>query len=485
MQGLMDEDAQLHDRRSHPGTAEHNGLGAGQHGFRTAPPASSLSDRPARLPPLSPRAERGPPPRGRIVLERQISATAPTLEELAVMTDDDIAAMHGWDPQYDKNRIANFRRARVMKLVSERELRELAPPGVAHDRRERPLLDMPYPDFRAPRGLPPWFDDGAGRGPREGSEYRHASTAYNENEVANRAGRGGNALRTLVSSAQREEQLDRPADGRGDEERAQSSSRTRGPKERRQRPEEDQLRVSRTVVIEGAKQGVNEREIADWFAREGRVVAVRLGVNGRAWVEFSAAEEAKTAIVNFSRIRGRDAIRVSESRTAIRNNTLGISQSSSGKSAPSRVVTAGNGRPSIPTRGSHHDLGREQQSLQGGSRQHSRSRSPLLRRQKRGSDSNNGRSSGSSSSGSSDRGSSRRGESSDSLVLRRDCSHSPKPKNPPEVRQSMSHDGTANQGKADEQAPPPAWTPESNLSSPEPEGQQQDVDMQDATNDDR
>jgi hypothetical protein len=49
----------------------------------------------------------------------------------------------------------------------------------------------------------------------------------------------------------------------------------------------------------------------------------------------------------------------------------------------------------------------------------------------------------------------------------------------------MSHDGTANQGKADEQAPPPAWTPESNLSSPEPEGQQQDVDMQDATNDDR
>lgn len=40
--------------------------------------------------------------------------------------------------------------------------------------------------------------------------------------------------------------------------------------------------------------------MADWFTSEGHVVAVRLSGSGRAWVEFSTAEEAGAALARFA-----------------------------------------------------------------------------------------------------------------------------------------------------------------------------------------
>lgn len=443
-----------------PGMVEH-----APYSFQTAS-ASAASvleqQRPSpMLPPSNPL--RGSHPSQRRTATGAIqSAAAPALEELALMTDDDIAAMHGWKISHlsDKRRIADFRRETVLAATAHRR----QPPLDGVLRHPPHSLQHHVPHVNHDRLPPPVLPEMASAS--WGASARHEGSSYDSRGAGD--ARGHHQPSALLGERDGRDRKGQPCERREEGDRPRGSNaagRSQGAGGRRTASEAEQLRVSCTIVVEGVQAGVNEQDIAEWFSNEGRVVAVRLGTSGRVWLEFSAPEGAAAALSRFSKQRRGDPLKVSESRTAIRNNGLVTIQGGSRASPLPRGLPAGSrGRTAGPSRSSR-DRSHEKAALQGEARAapqggvRQRSRSPLLRRQR--SDSRSG------GSGSSDRlGAS----ASPSPVLRRMCSRSPEAAQGRGGNEIIhSRGGTSpGQEKADRKsALPPAWTPDTVQSNTE------------------
>lgn len=230
----MEEDPPPWDQQHHPGTA--GGAEARdyvQHSYDAASAgAPALEQQAAMLPPLnrSPLDGRGivsvsrhPPERQTTVPAAQHPA-APALEELALMTDEDIAAMHGWDTRRptDRHRIAEFRRETVMAAKSRQRQdppddvirhpqqqphQQPLQPHVGHVSHDRLAPSGSLPEMGSvPRGLPLRHDAGYNSGgggsgnnsrgdvnarrPVDMGRLNHQCAPLSNRELAERGGRG-------------------------------------------------------------------------------------------------------------------------------------------------------------------------------------------------------------------------------------------------------------------------------------------------------